>query len=113
MARLLLLTLVVLAGNSSATAVEFFVSPAGQDINPGTAEKPFATLERARDAVRQPRQADGKLVGGATVWLRAGDYLRTAALELYAADSGTAEAPVVWRVWQDESVRLLLSLIHI
>ena len=107
MTRLLLLTLVVLAGNASAAAVEFFVSPAGQDTNPGTAEKPFATLERARDAVRQLRPADGKLRGGATIWLRAGDYLRTAALELSAADSGTAEAPVVWRAWQDETVRLL------
>ena len=107
MARLLLLTLVVLAGNASAAAGEFFVSPAGQDTNPGTAEKPFATLERARDAVRQLRQADGKPLGGATIWLRAGDYLRTVALELSAADSGTAETPVVWRAWQDETVRLL------
>ena len=30
MARLLLLTLVVLAGNASAAGVEFFVSPGGQ-----------------------------------------------------------------------------------
>jgi hypothetical protein len=104
---LLLLSVIVLAGNSSAAGGEFFVAPAGQDTNPGTLERPFATLERARDAVRQLRQAGGKPSGGATIWIRGGDYLRTAALELSAADSGTAEAPIVWRAWQDESVRLL------
>ncbi len=107
MARVLTFTLVVLTGNALATGGEFFVSPVGQDSNPGTAEKPFATLERARDAVRQVQQAGGRPQGGATVWLRGGDHLRTAALELTAADSGTAQAPVVWRSWRDETVRLL------
>ena len=95
------------AAAEPAAVAELYVSPAGQDANPGTADKPFATLERARDAVRKLRSADGKPLGGITIWLRAGDYLRTAALELSAADSGTAEAPVVWRAWQDETVRLL------
>ena len=95
------------AAAEPAAVAELFVSPTGQDTNPGTADKPFATLERARDAVRKLRSADGKPLGGITIWLRAGDYLRTAALELSAADSGTAEAPVVWRAWQDETVRLL------
>jgi hypothetical protein len=102
-----MLTLFVVAGSASAAGAEFFVSPAGQDTNPGTADKPFATLERARDAARQLRAADDKGLGGITIWLRGGDYLRTAVLELSAADSGTAEAPVVWRAWQDETVRLL------
>jgi hypothetical protein len=102
----------VAAAAEPAAAAEFFVSPTGRDTTPGTADKPFATLERAWDAVRQLRSADGKPLGGKplggiTIWLRAGDYLRTAALELSAADSGTAEAPVVCRAWQDETVRLL------
>ncbi len=99
----------ILAAMSPAgvEATDVFVSPDGLDANPGTVDKPFATLERARDKVRQLRTADGKPLGGITIWLRAGDYLRTTALELSAADSGTAEAPVVWRAWQDEIVRLL------
>ena len=32
--------------------VALFVSPKGADTNPGTKEKPFATLERARDEIR-------------------------------------------------------------
>ena len=31
---------------------EWFVAPNGSDDNPGTKDKPFATLEKARDAVR-------------------------------------------------------------
>ena len=78
-------------------ATEFYVAPAGSDANPGTRSKPFATLERARDEVRRFRQ-DGKMPkGGLTVWLGGGDYLRTNALALDAADSGTAKAPITWR----------------
>jgi len=88
-------------------AAELYVAPTGSDDNPGTRAKPFATLERARDEVRRFTQA-GKLPrGGVTVWLRGGDYLRTNALELTAADSGTPTAPVVWRARKEETVRLL------
>jgi hypothetical protein len=39
--------------------------------------------------------------------LRGGDYIQTNALELTAVDSGTADAPIVWRACKGESVRLL------
>ena len=88
-------------------AAQLYVSLTGSDTNPGTRAKPFATLERARDEVRHLSQ-DRKLAkGGFTVWLRGGDYLRTNALQLTVADSGTASAPIVWRVCKGETVRLL------
>ena len=90
-----------------ASAVELYVAPNGGDTNPGTHAKPFATLERARDEARRLRQ-DGKAAKGAlTIWLRGGDYLRTNALELTAADSGTSNAPIIWRAAKGESARLL------
>jgi len=82
---------------------DFYVAPTGSDANPGTKRKPFATLERAREAVRA-REASSNPV---TVWLRGGDYLRTNAFELSAADSGTASSPVVWSAYRNEPVRLL------
>ncbi|MHB0960251.1 MAG: right-handed parallel beta-helix repeat-containing protein [Pirellulaceae bacterium] len=88
-------------------AADFFISPAGNDDNPGSESRPFATLEAARDAARQRKQ-EGKIPdGGLTIWLRGGDYLRTSPLELTAEDSATAESPVVWRSYPGESVRLL------
>jgi len=90
-----------------AGAAEFWVAPNGLDADPGTQAKPFATLERARQAVRHLRKGGRLPRGGVTVFLRGGDYLRTNALELTAADSGTAGSPVTWSAWNDERVRLL------
>jgi hypothetical protein len=86
---------------------DLFVSLTGSDANPGSKAKPFATLEHARDTVRELKRAAKIPKGGLTVWLRAGDFLRTNALELTAADSGTLNAPVVWRAYGNERVRLL------
>ena len=90
-----------------APAAQLYVATTGSDTNSGTRRKPFATLERARDEVRRFSQ-NGKLPkGGVTIWLRGGDYLRTNALELTAADAGTPNSPIVWRAGKGETVRLL------
>ena len=47
------LTALLLALPAWLHAAEFHVAPTGNDANPGTMEKPFATLERARDAARK------------------------------------------------------------
>ena len=88
-------------------AAELFVSPTGSDTNAGTRAKPFATLEHARDEARRLRQ-DGKPPrDGLSIWLGGGEYFRTNALELTAADSGTPDAPVIWRAGSGEVVRLI------
>ena len=68
--RFLTLGLVLAAGQSSAG--DFFVSPTGNDLNPGTKSKPFASLERARNAVRERKQREPER--DYTVWLRGGVY---------------------------------------
>ena len=76
----------------------FHVSPTGDDKNPGTAEQPFRTLERARDALRQRRRSEALPAGGVAVTLHTGVYPRTTqSFSLLAEDSGTQEAPVVYR----------------
>ncbi len=97
----------ILLGIGTPAQADFFVSPAGSDENPGTKGKPFATLERARDAVRALK-AEGRLPKrGLTVWLRGGDYVRTKAFELTGTDSGTARAPIIWCAYRNEPARLL------
>ncbi len=44
-------------------AQPYYVSPDGNDQNPGTLKKPFATLQRAQQAVRQ-KHGDVFLRGG-------------------------------------------------
>src|SRR6266511_790679 len=95
------------AASAVTATADLFVSPTGSDANPGSRAKPFATLERARDAVRELQRAGKLHKAGLTVWLRGGDFLRTNALELTAADSGTPNGPVVWSAYGNERVRLL------
>lgn len=89
----------VLAAASSLSARDLYVAPTGDDANPGSLEKPFATLERARDAARAIKSEP------VTIWLRGGVYFRERTLALTAADSGTESTPVIWRAWPGETVR--------
>lgn len=77
----------------SVAGLEVYVSPTGNDANPGTAEAPFATIARARDAVRAQRGVGQ----GATVWLADGAYRLDAPVLFGAEDGGSAESPVVYR----------------
>ncbi|MBT5605105.1 MAG: hypothetical protein HN742_40105 [Lentisphaerae bacterium] len=90
----------------SRPAVEFFVATNGDDANPGTRRRPFATLERAREVVRQLRGGGPLPKGGVTVNLRNGTYRRMQCFELCEQDSGTFEAPVVYQAFRAEKVTL-------
>ncbi|MCC6444225.1 MAG: right-handed parallel beta-helix repeat-containing protein [Armatimonadetes bacterium] len=95
--------------------MNLYVSPNGNDAwsgrkagpNRAQSDGPFATLERARDAVRSLKSSGGLPKGGVTVWLRGGVYPRTASFELTARDSGTSSAPVTYRPYRKEEARLV------
>ena len=90
----------------STDETRLFVAPDGDDANPGTKKVPLATLEGARDAI-QARRANGEIgAGGITVCVREGVYPRVEPLVLTQEDSGTADAPVVYRGYKDEEVRI-------
>jgi parallel beta-helix repeat protein len=79
---------------ATARSVVFFVGAEGNDSWPGTADKPFGTLEHARDVLRRERRAAPDRA--ATVIVR-GTLARTAVFELDARDSGTPGHSVVYR----------------
>ena len=83
-------------------AATFHVAVSGDDANPGTRNRPFATPHRARDAVRAAKEA-----GPVEVILAAGTYELSKPLELTAADSGTAASPITWRAASGAEVRLV------
>ncbi len=80
---------------------EFFVSPHGNDSNPGTKTRPFKTLDAARNAMRKTEQ-DGEI----SVWLRKGVYELDKALQLTAEDCGKTGKPVIYRAYRREEVRI-------
>ena len=85
-------------------AIEFFVAPDGSDSATGTREEPFATLERARDALRQLKQ-QGKLAdGGAVVSVRGGRYRVQQPFTLFGGQVVTHGSPYAY----DTSVPLMI-----
>lgn len=90
-----------------AAAAELFVATTGSDTDPGTQNKPFRTLERARDAVRQLKAEGGVPAGGVTVNIRGGEYSLADSFALGAEDSGTAESPITYRAYDGEDVEII------
>jgi hypothetical protein len=107
----LLMVLLPGAGPQIPERVLFYVAASGNDswsgllasANALNTDGPFATLERARSAVRA-RGAAGVQAG---VRIRGGVYSFDSTLVLNAADSGTKENPIVWSAFAGETVRCI------
>ena len=67
---------------AEAATATLFVAPGGADSNPGTQDRPLATLAAARDAARKAGNGSHRII------LAAGDYFLPAPLELDARDNG-------------------------
>ena len=97
---LLICVFPVLQGSLPTTAAmaagggAFYVSPTGSDENPGTESKPFATIEKARDAVREINRA---MTGNVVVVLRGGTYAIDRTITFDHRDSGSGGHDVVYR----------------
>ncbi len=79
-------------GKQNKKETVLYVSTHGSDQNDGSREKPFLTLERARDAVRKIDKSD---CGQITVSIEPGEY-RVGSLTFSDEDSGTETCPVVY-----------------
>jgi len=82
--------------------LRLYVAPGGSDDSPGTEDRPFATLARARDEIRTIKQRGGLPSGGVAVTVKGGLYTVRQTLELTTADTGAAEAPIVYRAADGE-----------
>jgi hypothetical protein len=97
------------------SGVTLFVANNGNDAwsgrlaepNSNRTDGPFATLERARDEIRNIKRVGKMPQGGVTVEVARGEYQREQPFELSAEDSGSEYAPVVYRARQGEEVRLV------
>lgn len=95
------------AANQPAT---FFVAPDGSDgwsgqlpaPNDRKTDGPFATLERARDAVRERKAADRQAGWPRRVMVRDGIYPLTQTLVFASEDSGEPDAPTVYMAYPGE-----------
>ncbi|MCK9265898.1 right-handed parallel beta-helix repeat-containing protein [bacterium] len=83
-----------------------YVSLEGNDNNSGTKEKPFASIKRAQEEVRKIK-SKSMPKGGIAVYLRGGKYFITESISFGIEDSGTEDAPVVYRNYPEEEVRII------
>lgn len=86
--------------------LEFFVASGAKD-GEGTLEKPFSTLEQARDAIRKLKNDGAYPIGGVTVYVRGGEYFLANSFKLEQQDSGTDTAPIVYRAYENEQVHFI------
>lgn len=111
--KLVLIAFLVVSVSSGVVGADFdfVVSTHGNDGWSGTltepnasnTDGPFATLARARDAVRVLRQSQPGRTTPVRVLVRAGVYELAETLVLTPADSGTASSPTIYAAYPGES----------
>ncbi|RPH89849.1 MAG: hypothetical protein EHM72_19825, partial [Calditrichaeota bacterium] len=102
----------LLISNLRADQKAFYISPAGNDQWSGrfaepttTDDGPFASIDRAMQAVRDLKAQDSLIVP-VTVYLRGGLYELNEPIVFTPEDSGTPQAPITYCAYEDESVIL-------
>src|SRR3954451_11436017 len=95
---LVTLLLAVTSVARAAGTATYYVAPDGDDVAPGTLEKPFRTPRRAADAAR----ADKGRGLPATVYFRGGTYFLDKPFALSGDDATTKEVPVTYAAYRDE-----------
>ena len=95
------LSVLSLTATSAAFAQKLNVSPTGNDANPGTIESPLASLAEAKKRVRLLK---AKATAPVTVFLRSGTHYLRETVRFEPADSGTAQAPIIYAAYENEKV---------
>jgi hypothetical protein len=86
--------ILVFSGFYSSYGQKIYLSPEGNDGNPGTIDKPLATLTAARDRAREYRR-NGNKTDTVRIVPLAGEYFMFQPLSLSAEDSGTPDLPLI------------------
>lgn len=76
----------------------YYVSTIGNDLHPGTKDKPFATLERAQKAVLATKKNHS-----ITVYIRSGVYYLAETFVVTPGGSGTNKCPVKYQAFTGET----------
>jgi len=105
--KYLRLTLLMLAiGILETQAQSIHVSPKGSDKNPGTKEKPVASLTAARTLARSYKKTKGLPKGGLNVIIHEGIYDLLQTFQLAEEDAGKKDAPITWAAAAGEKVNI-------
>lgn len=87
-------------GAIELNAADFYVAPHGDDLNPGTRDRPFASLERARDAIRVQKRIRPNQ--NFKVLLRGGIYHLKSTVVFSLEDSAASGHSITYAAYPDE-----------
>ena len=93
--------------SSFVAGADFHVSPAGSDSNPGTLLKPFATIQKARDAVRKINKSMDKDI---RVFIHGGTYYLKTSLLFGPQDSGFNKHHIIYCNYKNEKPAIIGGL---
>jgi len=94
---ILILSVIMLSAGISYAQTTIFVSPVGNDTNPGTKEKPYATIAKAQIEAQQ-------IKGALNIILRGGTYYLTQPVVITSQDSRPDNAPLTFKSLPGENV---------
>ena len=80
------------SNNNENSVINYYVSPTGNDLNPGTLDRPFATIQKAANVAKE----------GSIIYIRGGIYNQ----KVRTTHSGASGAPITFQNYQDEKVIL-------
>jgi len=86
-----------------STASNIYVAEGGSDGNPGTKERPLASLAKAQEMVRLLKRKTREPI---KVWVRRGTYYLDKPLVFEPGDSGTPDSPITYAAYPGEDVTL-------
>ena len=90
--------------SSAGAETSVFIATNGSDANPGTLEKPFASVRRAQEEIRRLRSEKPNETLG--IVFRGGIYYLEEPIRLTPEDGGSESGPVVYRPHAGEQVIL-------
>ncbi len=88
--------LALLTAAPGAHALTLHVAPGGDDAAAGTADAPLASLDGARDRIRELKAADGSLAEPVEVLIAGGEYRLRRPFTLGPEDAGSEAAPITY-----------------
>jgi hypothetical protein len=87
---------VLLTGQIQIKAQKIYLSPSGNDKNPGSIDMPFASLNRARDRARELLKTNNRDQPVEVIALE-GEYFMMQPLDLTEYDGGTEDNPLIFK----------------
>lgn len=92
----------VLSLSSCQQETAIYISPNGNDRGEGTRNDPLASLDGAKEKIREKKK-NGE-TSRITVYLREGTYQRNQTFSLGADDGGNEDQPIVYKAYNNEKV---------